>query len=330
MIRRIGIGVAGVGVMGEIHIQAYLRNPLVRLVGVCDVDLQRVRWIASKYETTAYSTVEDLIAQAEVEAVSICTSDQHHLAPTLCALDGGKHTLLEKPLATTLADADQIIDKDRNTSAKLMIGHIVRFDPRYARIKQMLDDGELGQLETIFARRMNTVDAQDVLKGRVSVLSFLGVHDFDYLRWLAGAEASRVHTETVSKLLKSRGYDVEDNTFTLIRFANGVVGCVESGWALPANLPRKADFKLEAIGTKGVGYVDLVQQGLAVCTADQGFQRPGLGHSIDAEIAHFIDCILEHKQPLIDATDGRAALEISLAAQRSARSGTIVQLPLSE
>ncbi len=328
MIRQIGVSIVGVGAMGEIHLQAYTRHPLARIVGVFDVDERRTREIAARYGVKAFASTEELLAAKDNEAVSICTSDQFHVAPALAALKAGKHVLLEKPIATTLADADAIAQAAASVPGKLLLGHIVRFDPRYARLKELAAAGELGELESIFARRLNTVDAQNTLKGRVSVLSFLGVHDFDFMRWLAASEAISVHTESVSRLMASRGYSVEDTTFTLLRFANGVIGCAEIGWLLPASHPRRADFKVEAIGTRGIVSIDLESQGLEVCTDHSAFQRPGFGHSIDAEIAHFLGCILDDKEPLVGARDGRAALEISLAAQLSASGRGIVKLPL--
>lgn len=326
--RQIGVGVIGVGVMGEQHVQAYVRNPLAKLVAVAEVAEARAQEISRKYGVTAYADMRKLLERDDMEAVSICTSDPLHVDPALQALAAGKHVLLEKPIATTLADADRIIVAARQAGVKFMVGHIVRFDPRYAKVKELIEGGALGELETIFARRLNLAAAQKVLKGRVSVLSFLGVHDFDIMRWMAGSEAVRVHTEAEARLLKARGYDVEDMTFTLIRFANGVIGCAEIGWILPDTHPRRADFKLEAIGTKGVASVDLLEQGLYVCTESEGFQRPSFGHSIDAEVAHFIDCVLHDESPLVSGEDGRAALEMSLAAQSSARTGEVVTLPL--
>ena len=328
-VRQVGVGVIGVGVMGENHAQAYSRHPLANLAAVCDVDGDRANAIAAQCGGEAYTDAAQLLARDDVEAVSICTPDHLHVEPTLAALDAGKHVLLEKPIATALADADTIIAAVKRASTKFMVGFIVRFDPKYAKIKEMLETGELGELESLFARRQNSLAAQDVLKGRVSVLSFLGVHDFDIMCWLADSRPVRVFTESVFGVLKSRGFDVEDQTFTLVRFENGVAACTDIGWALPTTHPRKADFKLQAIGTKGVADLDMVEQGLRTCLEGAGMQFPSFGHSIDAEVGHFIDCIREDREPLISAQDGRVALEVSLAAQQSAETHEVVTLPIA-
>jgi predicted dehydrogenase len=328
MKREVGVGIIGVGRMGELHIQSYLANPLARVVGICDTNEERTREMAERYGVPACPRTQDLLARDDLEAVSICTNDESHVSPTLEAIAAGKHILLEKPIATSLADADRIIAAADAAPIRFMIGQIVRFDPRYERVKALADKGELGELLSLFVRRHNTVKAQDTLRGRVSVLSFLGVHDFDYLLWLAGSPAVRVFTESVSKLLASRGYPVEDNTFTTIRFANGTIGCAEIGWALPANEPRRADFKVEVIGTRGVARIDLVEQALTVCTESGGYVRPDFGHSLGAELEHFLACVRDGKPCQVTGRDGRAALELSIAAQRAAKTGAPVTLPL--
>ncbi|KKL63136.1 hypothetical protein LCGC14_2178130, partial [marine sediment metagenome] len=196
---------------------------------------------------------------------------------------------------------------------------------RYAHLKQRVADGELGEPVSVFARRLNYVGLQDRLRGRVSVLSFLGVHDFDYVRWLLDSEPVRVVTESVAKVHKAAGYDIEDQTFTLIRFANDAVACVEAGWVLPNSHPRRADFSLQIIGTKGMAQYGLLPGDLAVCT-EAGWEIPRLGGGLDLEIAHFLDCIVHDRPPLVTGPDGREALRMSLAAQESAKTGRIVEL----
>jgi UDP-N-acetylglucosamine 3-dehydrogenase len=180
-------------------------------------------------------------------------------------------------------------------------------------------------LEAAFARRLNNIGSQDVLRGRVSVLSFLGVHDFDYLLWLSGSRPVRVHTESVARVHKAAGYPVEDHTFTLIRFASGAIACVEVGWVLPDVHPRRADIKLEVIGTRGMAQVDLVPNELAFCT-ERGWEVAPVGHAIDAEVGHFLDCVRKGQQPLVTGQEAREALRLSLAAQESAETGRIVEL----
>jgi predicted dehydrogenase len=260
--------------------------------------------------------------------VIIATNDEAHVEPVAAAARAGKHILLEKPIATTLPDADKIIAICKKSKVKLMIGFVLRFDKRYARVKEAVAAGEIGELESIFCRRTNLVTSQERLKGRVSVLSFLGVHDFDIMRWVAASEVKRVHTEAVWNLHRKSGYDVEDTTWTLLRFKNGVIGSLETGWVVPAPFPTKADFKLEVTGTKGMIQYDLTKQEL-MFTTPGGHYAERFNPMLQYELEHFADCVRNDKDPLVTGADGRAALEISLAAQRSAKEERIVELPLS-
>jgi predicted dehydrogenase len=321
----IGVAVIGVGYMGAIHARAYAAEPRAHLAGVFDARADTARSVAAEVGAAAFASLDELLDRPEVEAVSICTPDADHVEPTLAALAAGKHVLLEKPIATTLADADRIVAAAATAAGQLMVAQIVRFDPRYVRVKRMLDDGALGDPISLHARRITSSASQDNLRGRVSVQLFLGIHDYDTIRWLTGREFVHVHTEARSGLLAAKGYAVEDVAFTVGRLEGGAVACVESGWVLPPEIPRGGDIKLEVIGTGGTARVDLVEQGLAVCLTGERYERPSFGHAIGEEIADFLDGIAAGRQPSVTAADGRASLQVALAAIRSSELGAPVR-----
>ncbi len=321
----IKVGVIGVGFMGTNHVKSYASMPDADLVGVADVDFDRAKSVAEQYGTTAYRSADELLEKSDAEAVSICTSDEQHVEPTINSLHAGKHVLLEKPLATTLEDADRILNAAAGVSHHFLVGHLLRFEDRYVEAKKAVEEGRIGDVVSLFARRINPASAQQVLKGRVSVLSFLGVHDFDLCGWYAGSPAERVFCEERRGFLSSRGFNVEDQTFTLIHFENGVIACVEAGWVFPDSHPRGCDFRMEIVGTKGVINLELMSHGIAVCD-ETGYHFPTFGHGIELELAHFFDCIKRNATPGISGVEARQALEISLAAQSSAKSGTPVSV----
>ena len=321
----IGVAVVGVGYMGAIHARTYAAEPRAHLVGVYDARADTARSVAAEVGAAAFASLDELLDRPEVEAVSICTPDADHIEPTLAALAAGKHVLLEKPIATTMADADRIVAAAETAAGQLMVAQIVRFDPRYVRVKRMLDDGALGDPISLHARRITSSASQENLRGRVSVQLFLGIHDYDTIRWLTGREFVQVHTEARSGMLAAKGYAVEDVAFTVGRLEGGAVACVESGWVLPPEIPRGGDIKLEVIGTGGTARVDLVEQGLAVCRTGERYERPSFGHAIGEEIADFLDGIAAGRQPSVTAADGRASLQVALAAIRSSELGAPVR-----
>ena len=325
--RRVKTGVIGVGYMGLIHAGAYSTLPEAELAGVTDADEGRAREVAGRLGVHLYATTAEMVADSEIEAVSVCTNDEQHLEPTLAALAAGKHVLLEKPIATTLSDADRIIQAASESKGSLLVGHILRFEKRYARAALEVQNRAIGDVVSIYARRIGAASTQDTLKGRVSVLSFLGVHDFDICRWIVGSRATRVYAESRKGLLASQGYDVEDQAFTTIRFESNALACVEVGWVLPESHPRRGSFQLEIVGTRGSIDLDLTASGIAVCD-DTGYRLPNFGHGIEGELRHFLACARGDVEPLVDGPAGRDALEISLAAQRSAETGLPVELPM--
>lgn len=314
--------------MGQLHAKTIRAIHGARLVAVADASREAAIHVAAEHGVDACATSADLVRRKDVDCVIIATNDEAHVEPVAVAASAGKHILLEKPIATTLADADEIIRLGAKSGIKLMIGFVVRFDPRYARVKQAVERGEIGELETIFCRRTNLVTSQERLKGRVSVLSFLGVHDFDIMRWLAGSEAKRVHTEAVWKLHRKMGYNVEDTAWTLLRFENGVIGSLETGWITPTTFPTRADFKLEVVGTGGLIQYDLTKQEL-MFTKPDGYYAEQFNKMLTYELEYFFDCVRNDKPPSVTGADGRAALEMSIAAQQSAKEDRIIQLPLA-
>ena len=321
------VAVVGVGYMGTVHLETYAKMRDVELVGVSDVVHDVSAAASARFGCPAFSSVEELLNEAEPDAVSVCTSDEFHLAPTKALLEANVHVLLEKPIATTLADSLEIIRADDASKAKLLVGHILRFEARHRAVKAAAESGSIGDLATIWARRLNAASGQKRLAGRVSVLSFLGVHDFDLCNWIAGASPVRVYSDNHRGFLSSKGYDVEDGAFTTIRYDNGVIACVESGWILPDTHPRRGMFELLVTGAAGVIDLDLTSQGLSISDAS-GHTYPSFGFGIDEELAHFIRCAGGVEEPYVTAREGHTALEVSLAAAESGKSGQAVKLPL--
>ena len=322
----IGVAVVGVGYMGAIHARTYAAEPRAHLVGVYDARADTARSVAAEVGAAAFASLDELLHRPEVEAVSICTPDADHVEPTLAALAAGKHVLLEKPIATTMADADRIVAAAETAAGQLMVAQIVRFDPRYVRVKRMLDDGALGDPISLHARRITSSASQENLRGPACRCNCSWASTTTTpSAGLTGREFVQVHTEARSGMLAAKGYAVEDVAFTVGRLEGGAVACVESGWVLPPEIPRGGDIKLEVIGTGGTARVDLVEQGLAVCLTGERYERPSFGHAIGEEIADFLDGIAAGRQPSVTADDGRASLQVALAAIRSSELGAPVR-----
>jgi UDP-N-acetylglucosamine 3-dehydrogenase len=130
-VNRLRVGVIGAGVMGERHARIYASLPDVELVAVCDTRADIARALAKDLDATPYADFAELLRHPDVDAVSVCTPDDAHRAPCEAAAAAGKHVLVEKPLAMTVADAEAIITAATKTGVVLLVGHCLRFDPRY-------------------------------------------------------------------------------------------------------------------------------------------------------------------------------------------------------
>lgn len=323
----VDVAVVGLGAIGAAHVDAALRAPSTRLAAVADVDAARAREIAAKAGCPAFDSLPSLLEGADVDLVVVATPDALHVEVVQQAAAAGMHVLLEKPLATTVEDGRTILAAVREAGVLFTVGHCLRFDPKYVELERRVSAGELGELATVYARRQNQVGAVDRLKGRVSSLLFLAVHDIDIINWYVKSRPVSVYCASAAKIMRGKGYAVDDVSFTTIRYENGAVGVVESGWLLPPNYPRTGHFELVATGSRGVARLDEFDEGLWV--ANETFKHIPLVDRLTPQLQHMAEAIIHGREPLVSGEDGYSAMEIALAAEVSAREGRVVELPLA-
>ncbi|MEW6229522.1 MAG: Gfo/Idh/MocA family oxidoreductase, partial [Bacillota bacterium] len=266
--------------------------------------------------------------------VIVATSDQNHRDPCLQAMSRRKHVMVEKPLATTVEDAQAIADAAASSGLTVMVGHTLRFDARYTLAHDTIKAGRIGRIGHIYARRSGPVTPIGRrLGGRTSVAFFLGSHDVDVMHWFTGSRVRSVYALARRELL--RDLEVDDTIIALLEFDNGVIATLEMSWALPdCPGPRTAPL-FEVVGTTGMIQVMAYQQGLTIYTG-QGAETPNLfyeswihGRKVgvyNAEIRHFLDCITTNTRPVVGAEEGLRAVEVVRAIHRSLELGSKVEL----
>ena len=326
MSKTIGAAVIGLGMMGEGHARIWSELPGTRLVQVYDVAPEKAAHIARKYGCKCAATLDEALSDPKVQVVSICVDDQRHVEPCVKAATAGKHVLVEKPLATTVSDCDVIIAACREAGVTLMVGHVVRFDPRYNAAKQAIDEGAAGDPIQVYARRNNLISSGLRIQSRTSVAFFLGVHDIDIMRWLVGSEIVAVTAESARKVLQ----EADDSIFTLMRFANGCVGCLETCWVIPQGVPNPLDARMEVVGTAGRVAVRLGDESCEVSNATHA-TRPDVTYgsviagalhgALRTQLEHFAVCVRTGRQPVITPQDARAAVAVAEAIHRSLETG---------
>jgi predicted dehydrogenase len=198
-----------------------------------------------------------------------------------------------------------------------------------------VDQGQIGDVQYLQMRSLNGKSAQNRLRGRCSLPMFLGVHQYDAVRWYAGSEPVRVFAESQFNVLNGLGYEVEDTTWAMITFANGALGVCEAGWILPDGHPSRSDLSFWIQGSQGRIDVGLMPQGMMLAT-DQGTSYPGTffmprvygeirGPAVD-EVRHFVTCVRDEKEPVITGRDGLIAVQMAEAVEESARTHQPVAL----
>ncbi|HHY47481.1 MAG TPA: Gfo/Idh/MocA family oxidoreductase [Firmicutes bacterium] len=316
--RQVGVGVIGVGYIGQVHAQIYSRLPGARIVGVADVDAARANEVAARLGCKAFADYEELLSQPGLEGVSICTPDALHREPVLAAARHKKHVLLEKPIASTLEDAEAIVNAVRQSGILCELGFVERFHKPFIVAQKAVQEGAIGKLISVRSQRLNIRDAAKRVATRDPIISFLAIHDIDLLMWFAGP-IKRVSAEAGTFVFGNP--DLEDSAFILVRFESGALGSIQVSWGLSDSLPFRASAKLELIGDKGIINVDTVDDSVVV-NSEAGHRYPiGFDRSqaFEAELSHFLECIDKGVAPKVGVDEGLAALKVALAARESAR-----------
>jgi len=321
--KSLNLGVIGLGAIGQKHCSALANIERANICAVADVNEKVLESTAAQYKAAPYTDVKKMLANPDLEAVIVATPDQAHRDASVWAAQSGKHILVEKPIATTVDDAEAIMHAVDAAGVKLMVGFSLRFSLHYMHVKKVVSAGTLGDLVSIYARRLNVISQPERLKGRVGVMMFLGTHDFDAMRWIVNSEPVSIFCQASTSVPSP--YPIENEAFSIIRFANGVVGCAQIGWYLQDQHPAGRDFKLDLTGSKGSLNLDQMRQGIEIYTQG-GAKFPSISAGLVDEDRAFVDCVLDDKPVPASGNDGLVALRMVLAALKSIETGQPVNL----
>ena len=328
---KLRIGLIGCGAFGESHLAAFAGIPFVEVVAASDTVAERADNLAKRYGISRVSTdFHELCALKDVDAVCVVTTEDQHLEPVLTALQNRKHVFVEKPMATRLADAEEMVAAARGAGLVLMPGHILRFEIRYMTVKEQLESGRLGRILSLHSRR-NRPRWQGTIYKRTPLILETAIHDIDTMLWYTGKKVESV-----------RGYDVAidpakgaDLTWAVLRFEDGALGVLETMWLMPDKTPYLDDI-LQVVTASGIANIDIMHSGLTIWRED-GTDVPDVcyeprlrGNAYGAlreELSYFALCILEGRSPaLVTAQDGVEALRVGLAVVESARTDREVKV----
>ena len=303
-------GVIGVGSMGKNHARLYAGLPGVELVGVADTDSTVAASVALSCHCRPYADFHDLLGES-LDIVSIAVPTTLHRTAALDAIDAGANVLIEKPIADTVQNADDIIAAARRREIKLMVGHVERFNPAVLKLKELIGDGLLGDVVSISARRVGPYSPRIV---DVGIVRDLATHDIDVMCYLYGTKVRQVYASAGSVL-----HSHEDHAIITLTFHNGSSGVIDTNWLTPHKVRS-----LTVVGSRAIAEVDYIQQTLRIY--DREWVRDAKitkEEPLKLELLHFADCVQNDREPLVSGSEGRHALEVALAAVESARTGRV-------
>lgn len=324
--------VIGVGSMGRNHARVYTELEGVDLVAVADKDQAILQKVSRIYRVRGYTDYQEMLSKERPNIVSVCVPTPYHHEVTLAALGSGCHVLVEKPIASTLEQGWEIVERARATDRHLMVGHIERFNPALVELKRQLDAGKLGRVFQIHSRRLGPFPPR---MSDVGVVIDLATHDLDIMRYLTGSEVARLYAETEHILQTT----CDDLLSGLVKFQNGVLGVLDISWLTPTKIRE-----LYVTGERGMFLVNYLTQELYLyengCVRSNGWDSPGFLWGVDegcmirlriqkqeplrSELYAFVQSVLEDRAPPVRGEDGLIALDLACHLQLSGQEKKII------
>ena len=324
--KKIGVGVLGVGEMGRRHAENLRRLvPNAQLVAVADVNAERGRQTATELEIeNSYGSLEAMLEHKDLHAVIIATPDKFHAPAVKTVAAAGKDMLCEKPLALSLAGAQESLAAVAKAGVRMQVGFMRRYDPSYSAAMSRIEAGEIGT-PVIFKSVGRDKDGPPIsaYQGNINGMLFYTntIHDFDLARWLMQDEVSEVHSFTTVAIRPEVAQfgDVVAGVVNL-KFAKGAIGNIESH----AQAAYGYDVRTEIVGSKGSIQVGSLNKTHATFLTTQGGTQALADHFLStfadaylAEMRDFVERILHDKPLRVTGEDGLRALAISVAAENS-------------
>ena len=342
----IKIGILGCGKIAQVrHIPEYAANPDCQLVGFYNPTKSRAEDMAAKYGGLAYDTAEELLANPEIDAVSVCAANYAHAALSIQALKAGKHVLCEKPMATTLADCEAMVECAKKNGKFLMIGHNQRLAKAHMEAKRLIDAGLIGYIitfrtsfghggpETWAIKPGKDTWFFDKSKAAMGVMADLGVHKTDLIQYLTGQRVVRTTARLVT--LDKRGEDgeligVDDNAVCIYEMSGGAFGTMTASWTYYG----AEDNSTVLYGTKGIMRIyDDPAHSIVVKLADGQEQvydveqiQTNDNQTKSGVIDLWVDCLKNNRAPEISGESALCAMRAVFASIASSQTGKAVEI----
>ena len=341
---RTKVAILGAGFVANIHVESYMRFiPEAEVVAVYSNMAEEAKAFALAHGIPQwYDDLDKLLAESGAQVIDIGLPNYLHHDACMKAAAANKHVIIEKPLALTLEQADEMIDTCKKQGVLLMYAEQLCFTPKYERARTLVEHGAVGKVYMIKQSEKHSGPHSAWFYKKETagggVMMDMGCHALAWFRWMN--KNNPVKSVYANMKTVMHDTDCDDNTVAIIEFENGVTAVAENSWARHGGM----DDRIEIYGDKGVIYADLFKGNSSLTYSIDGYdyasEKAGstkgwtftifeevYNQGYPHELKHFISCVREGKQPVVTGEDGRAVLEIIYAAYESARTGAKVNLP---
>ncbi|MGI9649547.1 MAG: Gfo/Idh/MocA family protein [Acidimicrobiia bacterium] len=342
--RQINVGIIGPGWCGGIRAMACAKSPLVRELHLAEINPIRLAEVTEL--TFPESTTDDwekVLANPAIDAIMVsATPETTHYPMAKASLESGKHVLLEKPMALSLEEADDLIDTAERLGLKFTIAYSQRFNPKQASVKRALREGQLGDAVSVLVSRHigRALGAKIGERIKLSPAAMEATHDIDFAMWcLEPRRPVRVYSQSAFGV-RRESVGLPDTQMIMITMDDGVVVTIGAGMSLPPGYPNASTTWIEVLGTDGAIFIDDSHRDIIVNTVEKGVQFPLStmpGEPVDhvfagpmeAETLHFVEAVAFDTPVMVEPRLARLTMEIYMAADLSVETNSIVDLPMS-
>ena len=320
----VSVGVVGLGYWGPNLARNFAALPGAELRWICDGSAEQLERASSRFPgVRTTSDLDELLADPDLDAVAIATPVPTHAPLARRALAAGKHVFVEKPLAQSLADAEQVVADAREHDRTLMVGHLLEYHPGVERLKELVDSDELGKVHYIYGNRLNL----GKLRADENALWSLGAHDVSVVLRLAAEEPVECYAHGESYMRE----DVEDVVFCYLRFPSGLAAHLHLSWLDPHKERR-----FTVVGSRRMATFDDMAIERKLTVYDKGFEQDYRNYGeyiarsgdvwspvvpndepLRLECRHFVDCVRDGAVPRSDGESGLRVVRVLEELQRS-------------
>jgi predicted dehydrogenase len=321
-------GIIGAGIMGTRWSNHLANHPRTRLIAVCDLDQERATRNAEPFGATAYTDSQEMFDREHLDFVYVATPDFAHREPVVAAAEQGVNILVEKPLATTIEDAEAMLGAVSKAGVKAEVNLSNRWNPPFIAAKRVLDSGELGHVVSVNTRLNCSIRVPTERlpwAARSTVAWFLHTHTIDLATWMIGKRAVSVYATGVKRKLVALGFDTYDAIHAMVRYEDGTTGVFESMWILAEGAPYPVDFKYELICADGALYVDTHDQMIHKVTPARRVHEPTLDWS-RARLEAYLDMLEHDRAPAVSLAEGVENTRILVSLHRSLETGAVTEI----